>query len=120
MAPSKLYYTAVARSAMAQFAQRLREAGIEFPDRPEGDADAEAPPLGTPDELITTVIDVSAEVDRKRRALFAHATQLGPEVFFARIPPALFAQLFGRESFQLAQSRIPSTAPETDLFAGLR
>jgi mycothiol S-conjugate amidase len=70
--------------------------------------------------LITTLVDVSAQVERKRRALFAHATQMGPEVFFARIPTALFHDLFGRESFQLAQSRLASSPPETDLFAGLR
>jgi mycothiol conjugate amidase Mca len=117
-APTKLYYSVVSRSAMAQFGERLREAGIEFPIRAE--SDEEAPPFGTPDDLVTTVVDVSAEVDRKRRALFAHATQMGPEVFFARLPPALFGLLFSRESFQLAQSRVPASAPETDLFAGLR
>jgi LmbE family N-acetylglucosaminyl deacetylase len=117
--PAKLYYTAVPRSAMAEFGRRLREAGIEPPMRTD-EGDGDAPPFGTPDELITTVVDVSAQVERKRRALFAHATQMGPEVFFARIPSAVFDQLFSREMFQLARSRIAPTGRETDLFAGLR
>jgi mycothiol conjugate amidase Mca len=116
--PAKLYYTAVSRSAMAEFGRRLRENGIEFDIETESDADS--PPFGTPDELVTTVIDVVSQIDRKRRALFAHATQMGPEVFFAKLPPALFDQVFSRESFQLARSRVSPTLPETDLFAGLR
>jgi N-acetyl-1-D-myo-inositol-2-amino-2-deoxy-alpha-D-glucopyranoside deacetylase len=119
--PSKLYYTAVPRSAMAEFGRRLREAGIEPPMPTEaGEGAGEAPPFGTPDELVTTVIDVSAQVERKRRALFAHATQMGPEVFFARLPAPVFDQLFGRETFQLARSRLGPIGSETDLFAGLR
>jgi mycothiol conjugate amidase Mca len=116
--PAKLYYTAVAKSAMATFGAKLQEAGIEFPIG-EG-AESDEPSWGTPDELVTTIVDVSAHVDQKRRALFSHATQMGPEVFFARIPEPLFAQLFGSESFQLVHSSVPAAPPETDLFAGLR
>src|SRR6185295_15157310 len=90
-APKKLYYTAVARSAMAEFGKRLREAGVETPveDGMEGDE----PAWGTPDELVTTVVDVSAHVGQKRQALYCHATQMGPEVFFAKMPAPLFDQL---------------------------
>jgi len=117
-APAKLYYTAVARSAMKRFGERLRELGIETPI---GDGEAEeGPDWGTPDELITTVVDVSEHVEQKRLALNAHVTQMGPEVFFARLPPPVFNQMFGQESFQLAQSRVPTSAPESDLFDGLR
>lgn len=128
-APSKLYYTAVGRSQIARFAERLAANGIEPPMRtqqPEnaehGDAEqagAVEPPFGTPDELITTVVDVSPWIERKRLALFAHATQMGPNVFFAKMPPALFDELFGQEAFQLVESRVPSRLPEDDLFASL-
>jgi LmbE family N-acetylglucosaminyl deacetylase len=66
------------------------------------------------------VVDVSKVVERKRQALYAHATQMPANGFFTRIPPPLFDELFGQESFQLVTSRIEPTAPETDLFAGLR
>jgi mycothiol conjugate amidase Mca len=118
-APRKLYYTAVGRSAIQAFGQRLRDYGIEPPGDMLEEA-LEAEPWGTPDELITTTIDVSAQVERKRLALFAHASQMGPNVFFAQMPPALFDELFGQESFQLVETRVSAPPSETDLFAGLR
>ena len=117
-APKKLYYTAISKTAIAEFGRRMREAGIT-PPLDEG-VESDEPTWGTPDELVTTVVDVSAHVEQKRQALFAHATQMGPEVFFAKLPEALFHQLFSRESFQLVDARVPTSPPETDLFAGLR
>jgi hypothetical protein len=52
--------------------------------------------------------------------LMAHATQMGPEVFFAKMPPALFHRIFARESFQLVRGRSGASGMEDDLFAGLR
>lgn len=143
--PAKLYYTAVPRSRMAEFGRKLAEHGIRPPvDEPAGAGDTDdsgaqgdaaqgdaaqgsgqvraddSVPVGTPDELVTTYVDVSAYVERKRKALWAHATQMGPEVFFAKMPPALFDELFATESFQRVQSTVPTTTPEDDLFAGLR
>jgi N-acetyl-1-D-myo-inositol-2-amino-2-deoxy-alpha-D-glucopyranoside deacetylase len=114
---SKLYYTAAPRSALKTFAQLMREAGIEPPFEMDGSAE---PAWGTPDELVTTYLDVSAQVERKRQALLAHATQMGPEVFFARLPEQLFHLAFGQETFQLVQSLVPVPEQEEDLFAGLR
>ena len=127
--PFKLYFTAVAKSNFLEFGRLLREMGIDGPGgrtldeaEPEGDAvQAEADmPWGVPDELITTVVDVSDYTAQKRKALWAHATQMGPEVFFAKLPDHVFEQLFGREQFRLMQSRVDISLPETDLFAGLR
>jgi mycothiol conjugate amidase Mca len=116
--PAKLYYTVVSRSAVAEFGARLRDAGIE-PPLSDG-VESDEPSWGTPDELVTTVVDVSAHVGQKRQALYCHATQMGPEVFFAKLPEPLFDQIFARESFQLVRSRVAAATPETDLFAGLR
>lgn len=120
--PQKLYYTAIATSQFKEFGKRLRELGINGPggEIAEGDAEPAPPPWGTPDELVTTVVDVAAHVEQKRRALWAHATQMGPEVFFAKLPEPVFDQLFGSESFKLVQARIGLSLPESDLFAGLR
>ena len=112
---AKLYYTAVARSAIKNLRRAMSEAGIETPfgDGPE-------PEIGIADELITTQVDVSAQVERKRQALMAHATQMGQEVFFAKMPPALFHRIFARESFQLVRGGSGAPGMEDDLFAGLR
>jgi N-acetyl-1-D-myo-inositol-2-amino-2-deoxy-alpha-D-glucopyranoside deacetylase len=115
--PAKLYYTAVARSAIRRFGRLMREAGIEMPFE---DGEAGEAEIGTADELITAQIDVSAHVERKRQALMAHASQMGPEVFFAKMPPALFHQVFGRESYQLVRGPAGAPGIEDDLFAGLR
>src|SRR5262245_14978683 len=115
--PAKLYYTAVARSAIKNLGRLLSEAGIKAPF---GDGEGREPEIGIADELITTQVDVSAQVERKRQALMAHATQMGPEVFFAKMPPALFYRIFGQESFHLARGRAGASGREDDLFAGLR
>jgi mycothiol conjugate amidase Mca len=139
--PTKLYYSVFPRSAMARFAQGLREAGIEVPfgDRPaEEDTPAAAtepaptvtatepaptvtatdePQFGVSDDRVTTTIDVSEYVLVKRASLEAHRTQMGPDQFFMRLPTELFAEAFGRETFQRIAG--PGTTPETDLFAGI-
>jgi hypothetical protein len=42
---------------------------------------------------------------------------MGPDQFFMRVPQDLFAEVFGRETFQRVSG--PGSTPETDLFAGL-
>jgi hypothetical protein len=56
-------------------------------------------------------------VAQKRQALQAHRTQMGEGLFFMRLPPDLFAEAFGRETFQ--RVRGPGGLPERDLFEGL-
>ncbi|MGE3270300.1 MAG: PIG-L family deacetylase [Chloroflexota bacterium] len=116
-APARLFYTAVSKSGVREFSRRIRELGQEGPG---GDGDEGEPSWGVPDELITTHVDVSAHIEQKRRALFAHATQMGPEVFFAKLPEPVFHEMFGREAFRLVQSRTSGPLPTSDLFQGLR
>jgi N-acetyl-1-D-myo-inositol-2-amino-2-deoxy-alpha-D-glucopyranoside deacetylase len=113
---SKLYYSVIPRSALRAFAQRLRAAGIETPFSETSESAAE-PPFGVDDDLVTSTVDVSAFIDAKRAALEAHRTQMGPDQFFMKLPPELFAEAFGRETFQ----RIAGPGPnhETDLFEGV-
>jgi hypothetical protein len=44
---------------------------------------------------------------------------MGPDQFFMRIPPELFREAFGSETFQLAQADAAPAGDETDLFQGL-
>ncbi len=121
--PAKIYHTAVPRSGIAQLATVLREAGLEPPepsDREEGQfAEAEEPTWGTPDEEITTCVDVTRFVDAKYEALSAHSSQ-ADNVFFLRLGPELYGRFFGREWFVRAVDRSGAALPEDDLFAGLR
>jgi len=98
---ARLYYAVVPRSGFVRLAERLRAAGIEVPwAAPDEQSEEKQPTFGVSDDQVTTSIDVSDFVETKRRALIAHRTQMGPDQFFMRLPPELFADVFGRESFQ--------------------
>lgn len=58
--------------------------------------------FGVPDERITTAIDVSAYLDRKRAAMRAHASQIPPDSIFLSMPDEVFAAAFGTEWYILA------------------
>jgi LmbE family N-acetylglucosaminyl deacetylase len=111
--PRKFYYTAVPRSRFRALIEQLRANGEDFGGQ-EPPAD-----FGTPDELITTYVDVMAYAERKRKALAAHASQ-ADNITFLRMPEELQRQVFGAESFVRVRSTVDAPDPEDDLFAGLR
>ncbi len=112
--PDKLYHTAIPRSALAGFTAVLRAQGIEPPEGLEDDPD-----FGTPDELVTTVVDCSAVAGRKYDSLAAHASQ-SDNIFFLGLGKDVFTRLMGTEAFVRAYDRTGHPVPEQDLFAGLR
>jgi LmbE family N-acetylglucosaminyl deacetylase len=71
--------------------------------------------MGSPAEMINTVVDVRPWLDRKRKALFAHASQVDETSFFASMPPEAFEAAFGQEWF--IRRDAPSGWAGTDLFA---
>ncbi|WP_026416281.1 PIG-L family deacetylase [Actinomadura oligospora] len=110
--PRKFYETAVPRSGIETMFEEAKKSGLDLGDELPDD-------FGTPDELITTVVDVSAHVQRKRKALEAHASQ-GENIFLLRIPDDVQARVFGFEAFVRRYSHVGAALPENDLFAGLR
>ena len=74
---------------------------------------------GTPDDEITTDIDVATVTDLKYDSLLAHASQQD-NFFFLEMGRDVFAEMMGRESFVRAVDRTGAAVPEDDLFAGLR
>jgi LmbE family N-acetylglucosaminyl deacetylase len=113
-APAKLYYTAVARSAIKGFGAVMEAAGVELPAEVE-----ENPDFGTPDELITTTVDCHAVTGRKFASLAAHASQ-SDNIFFLRMGEEAFGAIMGNESFVRVLDDTGAAVPEDDLFAGLR
>jgi LmbE family N-acetylglucosaminyl deacetylase len=76
--------------------------------------------FGSPAELITHAVDVSAFLDRKRQAMIAHASQIAPDSFFLAMPPEAFAGGFGTEWYiERGRPRAADAAFATDLFAVL-
>ncbi len=55
--------------------------------------------LGVPAERITTTVDVSAYVQRKRAAMRAHVSQISETSFFLAVDDATFATIWGHEWF---------------------
>lgn len=109
--PAKLYHTAVPRKQAAEFFDRIRSSRPDF--------DFEMPPdFGTPDEEITTFVDVSPYAEHKRKALEAHASQ-GDSIFLLKLPIEAQHEVFSHEAFVRRLSRVDAPVPENDLFAGL-
>jgi N-acetyl-1-D-myo-inositol-2-amino-2-deoxy-alpha-D-glucopyranoside deacetylase len=112
LAPRKLYYTAVPRSLMQAYAD-------QFPDQARERERRNMRIAGTPDELITTRVDVHDYVDRKLDAFHAHLSQNDPGSWFQSIQRQILELAFGTEYFQLARGELGPEVPEPDLFAGV-
>jgi LmbE family N-acetylglucosaminyl deacetylase len=110
---AKTYFTARARSDAERLSELRRRLQPDRPGRP-----ARAAPMGVPDELITAVLDVRAQMQQKRSALEAHVSQLS-DTLWVRADEQDFSELFGRESFILVGAGQGATK-ESDLFERLR
>jgi len=108
----KAYMNTANADHFRRFMHKAAEAGVDMPDGNVDEID-----VGVSQDRITTVVDVRDLVDVKRRAMAAHASQISETSFFLGMPPALFADVFGREWYMLAGAP-PGTA-ETDLLVGL-
>ena len=99
----RLFYAGPSRSWFAGFIADLKAAGLDgFPF--EG---AEA--FGVPDEEITTVVEITDQLPRKKRALAAHRTQINP--WLASLQGEWLDRILSRESFGLVRGeRVPGTA----------
>jgi LmbE family N-acetylglucosaminyl deacetylase len=116
--PRKVYWTTAPRSKMAEFGQVLRELGVDWQE-PEESSVEPGPPIGLPDDEITTWVDTSMFGAQKFDALAAHASQ-GENIFFLRMGKERFTQLMGVETFVRVHDTTGAALPEDDLFAGLR
>jgi LmbE family N-acetylglucosaminyl deacetylase len=114
--PAKVYWTTVPRASMVEFGRMAREQGLIPADGPDL---GEMPDFGVPDDEVTTWVDVSKYVERKRAAMAAHASQSDSAMFLA-MAPEVFATVMGVETFLRVQDSTGTPPPEDDLFAGLR
>src|SRR5258708_15920282 len=74
---------------------------------------------GTPDERVTTRVDVHDYVDEKRKAFAAHISQNDPDSWFATMADQIYELAFGTEYYQLVRGKPGSELPEDDLFVGI-
>jgi N-acetyl-1-D-myo-inositol-2-amino-2-deoxy-alpha-D-glucopyranoside deacetylase len=109
--PKKLYYTAIPRSLMERFMSEMPEEARN--------QNQDMRVVGTPDELVTTRVDVHDFVDAKRKAFAAHVTQNDPNSWFTTMADQIYQMVFGTEYYQLARGKPGSALPEDDIFAGI-
>ena len=112
LAIKKLYYTAIPRSMMEAFVQQM-------PEEAQRAMSGNMRVAGTPDELVTTKVDVHDYVERKREAFRAHVSQNDPNSWFATMQDQIYELAFGTEYYQLVRGKRGSELPEPDLFAGI-
>ena len=72
-----------------------------------------------PDEAITTWVDVADFVERKWDAIHEHRTQISDDSPFMRFGLHGWRHFWSKEAYILRESRVQTTKPETDLFAGI-
>jgi mycothiol S-conjugate amidase len=113
--PLKLYYTVWSRARIQALHEKYQELDIESPynewwfSRPSNDG------------KITTKVEIGDWFDRRTKALLAHATQVDPESkFWFGLPDDVARHVYPYDDYALAISRVPSSIPEDDLFAGIR
>ena len=99
--------------------ERMQAAGIEAPPAPAWQTDPErVRQMEDFEEQITTTVDATRWANRKRNALAVHRSQMEGSMWL-RLPPGVFAEVFGTETFIRFMDQTGSPLPEEDLFEGL-
>ncbi|MET0953477.1 MAG: mycothiol conjugate amidase Mca [Aeromicrobium sp.] len=115
---SKLYYhLGWSWRRMDAIARAMEDAGLENPYA-ERFKDWERKPED--EARLTTRVECSQYFPVRDAALLAHATQIDPDGWWFAIPHEVQASAWPTEDYQLVESKVETSVPETDLFAGLR
>ena len=116
--PLKLYYThGFILQRMKLLQEALFERGEKSPyelmikrwEEAEGDVF----------DRVTTQVECADYFGQREQALTAHATQIDPAGAFLASPAADQQKVWPTEEFELARTRVETTLPEDDLFAGI-
>jgi LmbE family N-acetylglucosaminyl deacetylase len=95
-----VYEATMNRDAVKRSIKAMRESASqdELANLPD-DAPGEDFEIGVPEVEITTRVDVSKWVERKRASMRAHASQISEQSFFLVMPDEVFVNAFGQEWF---------------------
>lgn len=92
-ATARVFMATMNRDYMLSLADRSDEFGLKMPEEQRAMLDT----LGVHADRITTAVDVTGYLDRKRRAMEAHASQITDTSFFLSMPAEAFAAVWGTE-----------------------
>ena len=114
---SKIYWNTMPRSVIQEGIDKMKEMGSDF----FGAESADDLPFAKPDELVTTLIDGTAFIDSKMKAMAAHPTQIELDGPFFALSNNLGNQVWGHEYYTLVKgeksSNLDAKGREADLFA---
>lgn len=113
--PAKLYWVTWPRERTRRRRRLEAASGVISTEEAE-----QEPGTGSPDEVITTYLEVGSWFDRKWEAIMCHRSQVPPDSWLLALPDEVRREAFSREAFILASSRVEAPADAPDLFAGLR
>jgi LmbE family N-acetylglucosaminyl deacetylase len=114
-APERLFYSARPKGFRTEWAQKLREAGIDTPLPPPDRADE-----GTPEDEIHLDMDVADHLETKKACIKCHWTQVAEDWPYDRVPREVTASILGREFYiQAAPQLQPGEKMPPDFFHGL-
>jgi N-acetyl-1-D-myo-inositol-2-amino-2-deoxy-alpha-D-glucopyranoside deacetylase len=125
--PKKFYEQAMPESIRKKMNERLVELGVETGWVPPKDATPEQlaeyeermKQMLTPDDQITTWIDISDVLEAKWEAIQKHVTQINMDFPFMKLGFDGWKEFWGRETYVLRDSMVETDKPESDVFAGL-
>jgi len=113
--PQKLYYVVWSRASLMARHEALIGLGLQSPFKPE--RWQQRPSM---DYRITTRVFTGDYWEQVQNALRAHATQIDPQSpYWFGLPPDVDRTTYPYDDYILAQSAVPTTLPEDDLFAGI-
>ncbi|HEX9854905.1 MAG TPA: PIG-L family deacetylase [Acidimicrobiia bacterium] len=110
----RVYESTINRDRVAALAEAAVAAGLEGWDE---DEEGSFDDLGLPEDELTTVVDVSGHVERKRQAMAAHASQIAEGSWWLQLPDDVFRVAFGEEWFARRKPVFEGGDLERSLFA---
>ena len=125
--PKKFYEQATPESIRRKMNERLAELGTDTAWLPPKDATPEQlaeyeermKQMLTPDDQVTTWIDIGDELEAKWAAIQKHVTQINMDFPFMKLGFDGWREFWGRETYVLRESMVETAKPESDVFAGL-
>ncbi|MFE0625542.1 mycothiol conjugate amidase Mca [Streptomyces sp. NPDC058864] len=116
--PLKLYYNqGFNRQRTVALHEALLARGLESP---YGEWLERWQTADRPERNITTHVPCADFFEIRDKALLAHATQIDPDGAWFHVPMELQKEVWPTEDYELAKSRVDTSLPEDDLFAGIR
>jgi LmbE family N-acetylglucosaminyl deacetylase len=110
-----VYEATMNRDKVAELMTLAAAVGAPIEDFDVNDTD-DGVPFGLSSDEITTQVDVTGYVDRKRASIAAHSSQVSDSTFFLQMPQEMFSLAFGTEWYRRAGGTGPA---HEDWLAGL-